>query len=88
MGVGGIWGASLAAQLVKNPPAIQETPGFYPWEDPLEEDMAIPSSILAWRIPIDRSLADYSPWSCKELDTTKHSTGGVWELCAFCSVLL
>ena len=24
------------------------------WEDPLEEDMATYSSILAWRIPMDR----------------------------------
>ena len=24
------------------------------WEDPLEEDMAIHSSILTWRIPMDR----------------------------------
>ena len=24
------------------------------WEDPLEEDMATHSSILAWRIPVDR----------------------------------
>ena len=24
------------------------------WEDPLEEDMATFSSILAWRIPVDR----------------------------------
>ena len=24
------------------------------WEDPLEEDMATHSSILAWRIPMDR----------------------------------
>ena len=24
------------------------------WEDPLEEDMAIHSSILAWRIPMNR----------------------------------
>ena len=44
--------ASLAAQMVKNQPAIQET-----WvqalgqEDPLEEGMATSSSILAWRIP-------------------------------------
>ena len=47
--------ASLVAQLVKNPPAMQETwvqsPG---WEDPLEEGMGTHSSILAWRIPIDR----------------------------------
>ena len=40
------------AQLVKNPPAKQET-----WvrslggEDPLEKEMATHSSILAWRIP-------------------------------------
>ena len=44
--------ASLVAQLVKNPPAMWETPGwFLGQEDPLEEGMAIPSSILAWRIP-------------------------------------
>ena len=24
------------------------------WEDPLEEEMAMHSSILAWRIPMDR----------------------------------
>ena len=43
------------AQMVKNPPATQET-----WlqslgqEDPLEEGMATHSGILAWRIPMDR----------------------------------
>ena len=40
------------AQLVKNPPAMWET--WVPslgWEDPLEEEMATHSSILAWRIP-------------------------------------
>jgi len=30
-------------------------------EDPLEEEMANHSSVLAWRIPGQRSLADYSP---------------------------
>ena len=45
-------GASLVAQMVKNPPAIQET-----WaqslgqEDPQEKEMATHSSVLAWRIP-------------------------------------
>ena len=44
--------ASLVAQLVKNPPAIQETwVRSLGWEDPLEEKMAPHSSILAWRIP-------------------------------------
>ena len=47
--------ASLVAQLVKNPPAMQETwVQFLGWEDPLEEGMGTHSSILAWRIPIDR----------------------------------
>ena len=49
-----IW-ASLVAQMVKNPPAMLETPvRFLSWEDPLEEGMATHSSILAWKIPMDR----------------------------------
>ena len=44
---------------------------FLGWEDPLEKEMAIRSSILAWRIPRRRSLAGYSPWGCKELDMTE-----------------
>ena len=44
--------ASLVAQLVKNPPAIQETlVRSLGWEDPLEKGKATHSSILAWRIP-------------------------------------
>ena len=44
--------ASLAAQLVKNLPAMQETwVQSLGWEDPLEEGMATHHSILAWRIP-------------------------------------
>ena len=47
--------AFLVAQMVKNLSAMQETPvQFLGWEDPLEEGMAIHSSILAWRIPMDR----------------------------------
>ena len=50
----GAW-VSLVAHVVKNLPAMLDT-----WvpslgrEDPLEEDMATRSSILAWRIPVDR----------------------------------
>ena len=33
------------------------------------------SSIFAWKIP-QRSLAGYSPWGRRELDTTEHSTLG------------
>ena len=44
--------ASLAAQLVKNPPATQENPvQSLGWEDPLEKGKATHSSNLAWRIP-------------------------------------
>ena len=44
--------ASLVAQLVKNLPAMRETwVGSLDWEDPLEKETAIHSSILAWRIP-------------------------------------
>ena len=43
------------AQMVKNLPAMQETwVRSLDWEDPLEEDVATHSSILAWRIPMDR----------------------------------
>ena len=44
--------ASLAAQLVKNPPAMQETwVQSLGWEDPLEQGKTTHSSILAWIIP-------------------------------------
>ena len=47
--------ASFVAQLVKNPPAMQETwVQSLGWEVSLEEDMATHSSIFAWRIPTDR----------------------------------
>jgi len=73
---------------VKNPPAMQETwvpsPGQ---EDALAEGMATHSSILAWRIHGQRSLVGYSPWGCKESDTTEvtshagtHSWDYVWTL--------
>ena len=40
--------ASLVAQLVKNPPAMQQTPvSFLGWEEPLEKGKASHSSILA-----------------------------------------
>ena len=44
--------ASPVAQLGKNLPAMQETwVQSLGWEDPLEEEMATPSSTLAWRTP-------------------------------------
>ena len=45
-------GASLVAQMVKHPPAMQETQvQSLGREDPLEMEMATHSCILAWRIP-------------------------------------
>ena len=42
----------MAAQIVKNPPAMLQTQGqSLGQEGPLEKEMAIHSSILAWRIP-------------------------------------
>ena len=66
-----VW-ASLVAQMVRNPPAMQETwVQSLSWEDPLEEGMATHSSILTWRIPWTEELVGYSPWGRKESDTTK-----------------
>ena len=64
--------ASLVAQLVKNPPAMQETwvwedlgrPSLG-WEDFLEKGNATHSSILAWRTPWT------IPWGHKESDPTE-----------------
>ena len=60
-------GASLIAQLVKNPPAMHETPvQLLGREDPLEKGKATHSGILAWRIPWT-----IRPLGHKELDTTE-----------------
>ena len=47
--------ASLMGQFVKNLHAMRETwVRSLGWEDPLEEGIATHSSILAWRMPMDR----------------------------------
>ena len=62
----------MVAQTVENLPAMQETQfQSLGWEDLLEKRMATHSSILAWRIHGQRSLAGFGPWGCKELETTK-----------------
>ena len=59
--------ASLVAQLVKNPPAMQEIWVWsLGWEDPLERGKVTHSSILAWESHEYGSLAGYSPWGHKE----------------------
>ena len=48
--------------MVKTPPAMRETwVRSLGWEDPLEEGMATHSSILAYRILMDRGAS----WGCK-----------------------
>ena len=57
--------------MVKNLPAMQEIRvRSLGQEDPLEKGMATHSSILAWRSPWTEKPGRYSPWCCKELDTT------------------
>ena len=62
-----IYETSLVAQLVENPPATRETwvPSLA-WEDPLEKETATPSSTWPGEF---HGL--YSPWGCKEPDTTE-----------------
>ena len=56
----------LVAQLVKNPPAMQETWVWsLGWEGPLEKGKDTYSSTLAWRIPWT-----IQSMGCKESDTT------------------
>jgi len=62
------------AQLVKNPPAKAEDArdtGLVPGSGrfPLEEEIAINSSILVWEIPWTEK--GYCPWDYKEFDTTE-----------------
>ena len=59
--------------MVKNLPTMQETwVRTLGWEDPKEKGMATQSSILAWRIRGQRSLAGYCSSGCKELDRTEY----------------
>ena len=59
----------MMAWTVKN---VQETL-VQSWgqENALEKGIATHSSTLAWESHGQRSLAGYSPWDCKELDTTE-----------------
>ena len=67
--------AFLVAQMVKNPPAMQEAriPTLGP-EDPLEKEMATHSSILAWKPHGQRSLAGCSPCGRRESAMTEVAT--------------
>ena len=67
--------ASLAAQIVKNSLAVWNTWVLsLGWEDPLEEGMVTHSSVLTWRIPMDRGAWQATLWGHKESDTTERLT--------------
>ena len=58
------------AQTVENLPKMRETwVQSLGWEDPLEEGMATHSSIIDWRIPIDRGA-----WQAPVLEVAKSQT--------------
>ena len=67
--------ASLVAQMVKN---LSTSLG---WEDPLEEGMVTYSSILAWRIPVDRgawrATVHGVARSQTQLSSRAHSTASI-----------
>ena len=65
--------ASLEAQTVKNPPAMQETRGSIPgWGRSPGEGNDNPLQYSRLENPTDRgSLAGYSPWGLKQLDMTE-----------------
>ena len=69
-----ILGASLVAQRLKRPPAMQET-----WvrslgrEDSLEKEMATHPVFLPGKSHGQRSLVDCSPWGRKESEATDHT---------------
>jgi len=59
----------MVAQMVKNPPAMQETRLWsLDQEDPLEKEMATHYNVLAWRIPWTEEPGNPSSWGRKELD--------------------
>ena len=70
-----ITGFPGVAPVVKNPSAsagdARDVGSILGQEDPLEEEMATRSSILAWRISMDRGAWQSSPWGCKESYTTE-----------------
>ena len=64
--------ASLVAQSVENPPAMQETwVRSLGWGDPLEKEMATDSSMLAWEIPWTEVPGGLQSMGSQELDTTE-----------------
>ena len=66
------------AQLVKNSPAnsgdARDLGSIMGQEDPLEEEMAVHSSIPTWKTHGQRSLLGYSPWGLIESEARTHTS--------------
>ena len=66
--------ASLVVQLVKNPPAMQETPPFHSWVGKIQwRRDRLPTPVF-WP---GESHGLYRPWCHKESDTTEQLSLGV-----------
>ena len=66
-----VW-APHGGSVAKNLAAMQETwVQSLSWEDPLENEMATRSSILAWKIPWTEEPGGYSSWDGKDSDMTE-----------------
>ena len=65
----------IMAQAVKNPPEMEEMQ-VQPlgWEDPLEEEMATHSCILAWKIPWTEEPGELESVGFAESDTTEYTS--------------
>ena len=84
-----VYRAFLMAEQVKNPPTMQETQEMLlvrslGWEDPLEEEIAIHYSTLAWENLMDRGAWWATIHGVVESDTTEwlsmHAHQIVWEI--------
>ena len=55
---------------------------FDPWvrKDPLKEEMATHSSILAWEIPRTEEPGGLQPIGCKESDMTERQSCDLWRV--------
>ena len=67
---------SLVALVVKTLTAVQETQvRSLDQEDPLEKEWLPTGEFLPGETHRQRNLAGYSPWGCKELNTTNTTEG-------------
>ena len=71
----GILSMNPSSQMVKHPPAMQQSQvQSLGWEDPLEEGMTVHSSILAWRVPWTEDPGGLQSLGHKESDVVERPT--------------